>query len=274
MFALPPAFEPVPAPAAIPVSRLSYSALSSYARCGYRFHLERVAGLHANEDVVPGADHGDIDALARGTVVHELLEAMDMCTGAVPDDETIAAKIAEHGGKPSSAAVADARRLVEGFAASALRQRLGAAQRVRAEVPFAFNMRSLLITGYLDVLAHEDDGVLVVDYKSDALDGREPAELCEERYGGQRTVYALAALRSGAQRAEIAYSFLERPDDIVSTVFTAADAPALEERLGEMAEGLVSGRFEPTATPNRDLCGTCPGRAALCSWPEEVTLAV
>jgi ATP-dependent exoDNAse (exonuclease V) beta subunit len=274
MLAMPPQFPPVAAPGALPVSRLSYSALSSYARCGYRFHLERVAGLHATEDVVPGADeHGDISALARGTVVHELLEGMDMATGTVADDEAIAAAIKAHGGKDTPAAVADARRLVEGFAGSELRERLGRARRVRAEVPFAFNLGSLLLTGYLDVLADEADGALVVDYKSDALDGRTPEALCDERYVGQRTVYALALLRSGAARVEVAYSFLERPGEIVSALFTSADAPALERRLGEMAAGLVEGRFEPTATPGRDLCSTCPGRAALCSWPEEVTLA-
>jgi hypothetical protein len=280
MLAMPPQFPPVAAPGALPVSRLSYSALSSYARCGYRFHLERVAGLHATEDVVPGADtppgageQGDISALARGTVVHELLEEMDMATGSMPDDEGIAAAIKAHGGKDTPAAVADARRLVEGFAGSELRERLGRAHRVRAEVPFAFNLGSLLLTGYLDVLAEEADGALVVDYKSDALEGRTPEALCEERYAGQRTVYALAALRSGAERVEVAYSFLERPGDLVLAVFTAADAPALERRLGDMAAGLVEGIFEPTDSPGRDLCGTCPGRAALCSWPEEMTLA-
>jgi ATP-dependent exoDNAse (exonuclease V) beta subunit len=274
MLAMPPHFEAVAAPGRLPVSRLSYSALSSYARCGYRFHLERVAGLHATEDLVPGADQlGDISALARGTVVHELLETLDMTTGALPDDDRIAQAIQEHGGKASPDAVADARRLLEGFAGSSLRGRLGRAARVRAEVPFAFNLRSLLITGYLDVLADEPDGVLIVDYKTDALEGREPAVLCEERYASQRTVYALGALRSGAQRVEVAYSFLEQPDDVVSALFTAGDAPALERRLAGLAEGLLAGRFEPTATPGRDLCATCPGRAALCSWPEEVTLA-
>ena len=39
---------------------------------------------------------------------------------------------------------------------------------------------------------------------------------------GQRTVYALAALRAGAEQVEVAYSFLERPDEVVSTVFTAS----------------------------------------------------
>jgi hypothetical protein len=72
---------------------------------------------------------------------------------------------------------------------------------------------------------------------------------------------------------EVAYSFLERPDELVSTLFTADDAPALERRLVGLAEGLVAGRFEPSATPGADLCAGCPGRAALCSWPPEMTYA-
>jgi ATP-dependent exoDNAse (exonuclease V) beta subunit len=280
MLALPPHFGEIVPPAPLPVSRLSYSALASYARCGYRFHLERVAGLHANEQTVPRADDtGDIGALARGSMVHELLERLDMREPVVPGDEAIAAAVEAHGGTASAEAVADVRSLIEAFAGSELRQRLGAARSVRAEVPFAFNLaaadagRSLLITGYLDVLAAEEDAVLVVDYKSDVLDGREPAVVCDERYASQRVIYALAALRSGAQRVEVAYCFLERPADVVSALFTAADAPALERRLAALAEGLVSGRFEPTADPGRELCGDCPGRVALCSWTEERTLA-
>jgi hypothetical protein len=123
------------------------------------------------------------------------------------------------------------------------------------------------------VLAREADQTLVLDYKTDALEGRDPAALCEERYAGQRTVYALAALRSGAERVEVAYSFLEQPGQVVSALFTAADAAALERRLVELAEGLVTGRFEPSPTPGADLCAGCPGRAALCSWPPERTYA-
>jgi ATP-dependent exoDNAse (exonuclease V) beta subunit len=279
MLALAPHFEPVKTPAALPVSRLSYSALASYGRCGYRFHLERVAGLHADE--VPGTPvaHGEIAATTRGVVIHELLEHMDMRTGAVPDDARLAEVIRAHGAVASEALVADVRRLVEGFAGSEMRERLARAASARAEVPFAFNLaaedggRSLLITGYLDVLAQETGQTLVLDYKSDALDGVDPEQIVTARYTGQRTVYALAALRSGAQQVEVAYSFLERPEQVVSALFTAADAPALERRLGELAEGLVAGRYEPSPHPGRDLCAGCPGRAALCSWPEEMTLA-
>ena len=64
-----------------------------------------------------------------------------------------------------------------------------------------------------------------------------------------------------------------RPDEVVSSIFTADDKPALEARLGELAAGLVAGRFEPSPTPGADLCAGCPGRAALCSWPPERTFA-
>jgi ATP-dependent helicase/nuclease subunit A len=273
MLALAPHFEPVPSPSPLPVSRLSYSSLASYARCGYRFHLERVAGLHANEDIVPGADEqgADMSALARGRVVHELLEHMDMSRAARPSADEVTRVMKAHDLAPSFASGIEA--MLDAFARSEIRARLGNARSLRVEVPFAFNLDRLLINGYLDVLAVEADRTLVLDYKSDALDGRDPAELIEARYTGQRTVYALAALRSGADQVEVAYSFLERPDDIASASFTRADIPALEERVQELAAGLVAGRFEPSPSPGADLCAGCPGRVALCSWPEERTLA-
>ena len=39
------------------------------------------------------------------------------------------------------------------------------------------------------------------------------------------------------------------------------------------AAGVLRAEFVPTETPHRELCGTCPGRRSLCSWPEERTLA-
>ena len=115
--------------------------------------------------------------------------------------------------------------------------------------------------------------MLVVDYKSDRLDGGEPADRVEGAYAIQRLVYALAALRSGAARAEVAYCFLERPDEPVTSAYTEADVPALEDELRELTAGVSEGRFEPTAEPHRGLCADCPGRPALCSWDEERTLA-
>ena len=78
------------------------------------------------------------------------------------------------------------------------------------------------MNGVVDVHAEEPGGLLVVDYKSNRLEGRTPAEITEAAYTTQRLVYALAGLRSGAARVEVSYVFLERPDDPVSAVFEAA----------------------------------------------------
>jgi hypothetical protein len=130
------------------------------------------------------------------------------------------------------------------------------------------------VNGVVDLHAPEDDGtLLVVDYKSNPLDGREPAEIATDEYSTQRLVYALAGLRAGAERVEVVHCFLERPDEPATAVYEAADAGRLEAELLALAAGVVEGRFEPAAEPHLELCATCPGRAALCSWPEERTLA-
>jgi len=188
--------------------------------------------------------------------------------------------IAAHGRDVRNADIADLTAMVQGFAAAPLRERIAAARRVRTELGFAFTLkphdaggRSLLINGFLDVHAEEADGLLVVDYKSDRLRELDPAVLTAEAYETQRVVYALAALRSGAERVEVAYCFLEAPQAPVSTLYAAADAPELERRLLELADGVVSARFEPTDRPHRELCSGCPGRPALCSWGPERTSA-
>jgi ATP-dependent helicase/nuclease subunit A len=128
------------------------------------------------------------------------------------------------------------------------------------------------VNGVVDVHATEADRLLVVDYKSDALDERDPADLTAESYTTQRLVYGLAGLRAGPQRVEVVHCFLERPDAPAAVTYEAAEAEALEGELLELARGVVESRFEPSPEPNFALCGDCPGRAALCSWDEQHTL--
>jgi ATP-dependent helicase/nuclease subunit A len=271
-----------PAPRALPVSRLSYSGLEDYRRCGYRFYLERALRLPTVErprgDDEPPTEPG-LPGLLRGTLVHALLEGLDFRRPHVPTEAEVANLIERHGETVRPEDVTDLRRMVEGVVASDLCGRIGRARRVRTELPFAFtlmppgaNGRSLLVNGVVDVLAADDGGTLVVDWKSDPLEGREPEELLGEAYSTQRLIYALAGLRSGAERVEVAHCFLERPAEPVVAPFTAADANHLEGRLLELARGVVEARFEPAAEPHYGLCADCPGRAALCSWGPEHTL--
>jgi ATP-dependent helicase/nuclease subunit A len=218
-----------------------------------------------------------ISALLRGSLVHRLLEDLDFKRPQAPEPATVADLGTEHGVELTAAEVEDIRDLVAAFAASPLCKRLAAVRRTRRELPFAFGLEPAgggpLVTGFVDALAVEPDGgVLIVDYKSDRLEDQTPEQLVERDYATQRIVYALAALEHGAPRVEVAHCFLERPGEPVTRAYSAADAPALAEQLARTAQGLLEGRYPVTPTPHRDLCGDCPGRAALCSWPETQTL--
>ena len=269
-----------PAPRALAVSRLSYSGLEDYRRCGYRFFLERSLRL-PRVDAPPGgeAPAPGLEPRLRGTVVHGLLERLDFTRPAVPGDEEVAAAVALHGIESTPDAVADLRGMVERVAGSELRERIAAAARVRTELPFAFTLtppgsggRSLLINGVVDVLAEEGARTLVVDWKSDPLGDAQPEELVAAGYSTQRLIYALAALKAGAEVVEVVHCFLERPGEPAAALYEATDAERLERDLLKLAQGVVDGRFEPSAEPHFSLCADCPGRAALCVHDEDLTL--
>jgi ATP-dependent helicase/nuclease subunit A len=293
-----PTLDDVPVAAANPVlpglpRRLSYTSLGDYGRCGYRWYLQRALGLPEVEEpaamrrAAPAGVLGEarapevaepaLDPRVRGTLVHVLLEELDFARPQAPSPEAVATVAAANGADPTPDEVADVRRLVEAFAASPLCARVARARGVRREAPFAFALEpgpgSLLVHGVVDVLATEPDGtVLVVDYKTDRIDDADPEELTSRDYGTQRLVYALAALRQGAPRVEVAHCFLERPEETALATFTAADADELAERLVGVAGGVLRSEFPVAERPHRDLCGTCPGRRTLCSHPEALTL--
>jgi ATP-dependent exoDNAse (exonuclease V) beta subunit len=293
-----PVFPPLAEGVPLPVTRLSYSALESYKRCPYRFYLERVVklpraepGLAPAEEAV--ADDGDQLALApaalaaealsplvRGTIVHELLERVDFRRPRAPSRAEVERRAEASGVVLTDDDVLDIGDLIARFLASELCTRIRSARRVRKELPFAYELapdglggRSILVNGVVDVHVDEADRLLVVDYKTDALEGRDPEAVCAEKYSGQRLVYALAALRTGASEVEVAYCFLERPELVVSERFGQTDRDRLERSLLGLAEGVIAGRFEPTDRPHRELCQFCPGQAALCSWKPDRTLA-
>lgn len=280
-----PALAAVPVPDALPVSRLSYSGLEAYRRCGYRFYLERVLRLAPPDDVHaraagrPAEPEADaLPGVTRGSVVHAVLEDLDFRDPARPAADVVGDLIQSMGQPVRAQEVEEIRELVETFGSSAVAARIAGAEHVRAELPFAFTLEtggghSLLIDGIVDVHANEGDAALVVDYKTDRLHGDDPAARVARSYTTQQLVYALAALRSGAARVEVLYVFLEDPGTPVSARFVAGDVPELEDRLRALVSGVAAGRFEPTDEPHRGLCADCPGRPALCSWGEERTLA-
>ncbi len=250
-------------PAGPPVSTLSYSALAEYERCGYRYYVERVLGLAVQSSEPDGPAPA---AVARGTLVHAVLERIDFRRPLLADASV-----------PASLDARDRRelqKLLRAFAASDTCARLSRATQVRREQRFAFALApgAPLITGVLDVLAREhDQRALVVDYKSDRLGAGDPEAVVRDRYAGQRLIYAVAALRGGAPAVEVVHLFLEAPERPAARTFTSAELDTLQDELQQRAGGILRGEFEVSAEPQRSLCRGCPAQGGLCSWPRELT---
>jgi ATP-dependent helicase/nuclease subunit A len=263
-----------------PPATLSYTALSELERCAYRYYLERVLGLR--EDRAAARTHagegGGLEARARGTLVHKLLESLAFARPVAPSPEDVARVGRDLGMRVGRVEREEIAALIAGALVTSVATRVAAATSVTREHPFAFSLAPVrpLIAGVVDLLAHEQDGgVLVLDYKSDRVGPDvDLGALVERDYGVQRLLYALAVLRAGVARVDVVHWFLQRPHEPVTVTHTAADRGALEhrltERLAQARERMST--FSVSPEPHRGLCLTCPGRGGLCSWGEMETM--
>ena len=155
---------------------------------------------------------------------------------------------------------------IEGFLASycgsKLAARISALEGARKEQSFSFEHDGVVLHGFIDVLALGPHA-LVVDFKTNALEDASPEEVTEADYGLQRLVYALACFRAGAEKVEVVYQFLERPDEPVVTLFTSDDVPQLEAQLSAAIGRIRAGAFVPT--PSERACADCPALDVVCA---------
>jgi RecB family exonuclease len=250
------------------VARLSYSALSLFERCSYRYYAERVAGMRpAPWNRSSGDGNGSalpaLHATELGDAVHRVLERVDLARPAVPADlrELVGAWYPA----ASEAETEQGERLVRAYCDSTLAARLAELDGVRVERPFAFEVDDVLLNGRFDVLWRSGSEALVLDYKTNALDARPPVAVVEDEYRLQRIVYALACFRAGADDVEVAYQFLEAPEDIVSERFARADVERLERELAAVIARIRDGDFRPT--PSAFACSGCPALDRVCAGP-------
>jgi ATP-dependent helicase/nuclease subunit A len=274
----PPSADPRVVEAALPPT-LSYTSMSQLEACGYRYYLERVLRMPEERATDAGARvaaEARLEARARGTLVHRLLERHDFSAAAAPTEQHVAAAAEELGLNVGPEEREEIGELIAIALTEPLAERIGAAGRRRIEHPFAFSLaeNGPLMTGVIDLLCDEADGTaLVVDYKSDRVEYDVALEdLVEREYGVQRLLYALAVLRGGAVAVEIVHWFLERPAEPVGVRCAAAERLELEQHLASRLVRVWERPFAVTRRPHRGLCLGCPGRAGLCSWGDAETL--
>ena len=256
-----PELQVIPEPALHHVRRLSFTALSLFETCSYRYFAERVAGMHSLD--VQAVGHEGLSGTAIGSAVHTELEHVDLAAPALAPgwEERVRAAYP----RATDEEVERIRSLIDAYCTSELATRVSGLDGVAKERHFTFEHDGVLLHGFLDTYHRAGERALVVDYKSNLLEGQEPAEIVARSYELQRLVYALACLRAGAGEVEVAYLFLERPDEPVVTTFTRAQGPELEAELSAAIARLRAGEFRPT--PSEYACAGCPALDVVCAGP-------
>ena len=234
---LPPPLEPLPAPAPHVPRALSYSALALHDRCGFSYYAQRVVGLRP-----PLAEAGPLRGALLGDALHRAVAVgvEDACAGLEP------ARSRRRGGPP--------RRLGgllaggphggggSGAARAAVRVRRG---RRRAQ-GLARHLRPQPRREPARGRSQDDERWRAAS----------PPPWSRASTPLQRSIYALAALRSGAPAAEIAFCFLERPEAPVTRRFAPEDAERLAAEVRAAIGRLRASEFTARAG---DHCATCPG---------------
>jgi ATP-dependent helicase/nuclease subunit A len=255
-----PALVAPPEPPIHRIRRLSFTALSTFDQCSYKYYALYVSGMKERRAEHRGGD-GGLRATEVGDAVHRLLEQVDLRDPALPDLDQVRIWYPT----VSDDELARIRGYVTSYCDSELARRIAALERVDKERHFTFEHDGVLLHGFLDVLHLDGDRALVVDYKTNLLGDATPGELVEADYRLQRLVYALACFRAGASVVEVVYHFLERVDAIVSTTFTHAEVADLEAALSAGIARIHSGEFRPS--PSDFACSTCPALDLVCAGP-------
>ncbi len=180
---------------------LSFSTLSILKDCPARFFATQVLKLEDNEQGASGKvvldpeDRSPLaarEATAFGSAVHEILEACARRQWIRPADSEIGARLKLRGLDPADEHVFErARTMIDGFLESELGRQVSSEQ-CDVEVPLLFDAGGITIRGFADLLAPGAGPPLILDYKSNNLEGTTAEKKMDEQYGLQRDLYGLA----------------------------------------------------------------------------------
>ena len=158
-----------------------------------------------------------------GRAVHAVLQAIDLATGAGIAERARAQAAAE--GVPGREG--EIERLCKVAAESDIVKRAVASKRFWREVPVAVGTGDGSLHGFIDLLFEEDDGLVVVDYKTDSITGDEAPEAVQ-RYRMQGGAYAHAIQElTGKPVTEVVFLYLQ---------------PRREQRLPDLPQAMQEAR--------------------------------
>ena len=160
-----------------------------------------------------------------GRAVHAVLQSIDLATGEGTAERARAQAAAE--GVPGREG--EIERLCQVAVDSEIVKRAVASQRYWREVPVAVGTGNGSLHGFIDLLFEAEEGLVVVDYKTDAIAG-DAAPEAVQRYRLQGGAYAHALQElTGKPVAEVVFLYLQ---------------PSREQRLPDLAEAIREARQE------------------------------
>ncbi len=245
----------------VDVPALSFSSVARFEECPRSVTYRLAFGLRPLAPERPddggGADDEDgafaprdslLSAGAYGEMMHRALESWARGPGRRAE-EYVAGAVRDLGVKPSAA---ERTRAIDGVTAA-----MGALSGwtpLLAEAPFTLDLGDVSVTGYVDLVARDPHGeVVVVDYKTGVTSA--------EHYALQLALYRLAVHRAyGIDTSGCAIARIAGNACTLEAV-PALDESAVRARIDAVAAGIRGA--DVTARPGPQ-CATCTYRAAPC----------
>jgi ATP-dependent helicase/nuclease subunit A len=160
-----------------------------------------------------------------GRAVHSVLQVIDLATGAGLEDLSRAQAQAE--------GIADKwqeiAKLARNGLESAVVKRAVASGNYHREVFVSAPYEGKLLEGFMDIIFEEDGGLVIADYKTDAIDNEEELLQKKDKYECQAGLYALMAEKVTEKKVkEVVLIFLRSPREEGITDITRAMKLAFE----------------------------------------------
>jgi ATP-dependent exoDNAse (exonuclease V) beta subunit len=212
--------------------------LREFAQCPRRYYLGHYLGFDGRSHRIaePGEDES-LPASELGTQVHQLLAGAAV---ADPDEEAL--------------------RLADDFRNSALGRRSAKATRVEREFDFLMAVEGLVIRGQVDLWFEEGGELVIVDYKTDAVNLAEAHRRAQD-YGLQLRLYGMAVEQLAGRAPDRAFLCFLRPNTVVEIDLAPSLIESPSEVVREFEEAQSSLQF-PLNEGER--CRACPFFRDLC----------
>ena len=215
------------------------TALAAFAACPRQYYLRHYLGFDGRQPAISGTGAAaPLAATELGTQVHALLA-----------------------GLPVPEATPDALRLARVFTQSPLGRRLERAARVEREFDFLLAVEDLVLRGQVDLWFEEGGELVLVDYKTDTVNGAEALQRAHD-YAVQLRLYALAVERVAGRPVSRAWLHFLRPDKLVEVDLAPSLLDSPEQVVRDFAEAQNRLEFPLNEGPHCKRCeffrGLCP----------------